>query len=564
MYVKGKKITNTVEMAKNTAEYIVARLVDLGITDCFVIPGDYSFSLDHALVGNKNLKYIGCANELNASYAADGYARERGAAILSTTYAVGELSAINGVMGAKAENNVIFHLVGTPPTTSQLGHKQVHHSLGDGVFDNFFALSAATACVSAIITPDNAVMEMDRIIHEAFKKRQPAYIALAFDHGLMPLTSKPAHNKTVANYVSQAKQLDLAISLIVQKITEAKKIVALPSIKLARFGVTDLALKVIEKLGVPFAIMPHDKSVICEHHSQYLGYYCGELSDKNVAKIMSQADLILDLGQMFWSDFNTGAFSAHLDLGKFLTLAPSFVSYQGTIINEVWLEELLEQLIEQLPHKEDFTSWHTPVNKVIGKPTEKITLESFYTRLLNFLQPHDICVVETGSTSLHFPSLPLPQKVTYHNQTLWGSIGWGTPATLGVALASRDKRVIFVTGEGSHQLTINELGTMGRYGIKPIIFCINNAGYTVERGLEINPDWEYDDLAEWQYAKLPEAMGCKNWLSCKVTTNIELETALHQAHEAEGGVYIELVVSKYDYNKTLNFYNEQIHAMYGI
>jgi hypothetical protein len=59
------------------------------------------------------VKWIGCANELNASYAADGYARIRGAAMLATTYGVGELSAINGVMG-KAERSLVFYVVGMP------------------------------------------------------------------------------------------------------------------------------------------------------------------------------------------------------------------------------------------------------------------------------------------------------------------------------------------------------------------------------------------------------------------------------------------------------------------
>ena len=38
-------------------------------------------------------------------------------------------------------------------------------------------------------------------------------------------------------------------------------------------------------------------------------------------------------------------------------------------------------------------------------------------------------------------------------QTLWGSIGWATPAVLGASLAAKSSRVILLTGEGSHQLT---------------------------------------------------------------------------------------------------------------
>ena len=94
-------------------EYAVDRLSKLGITDCFGVPGDYAFPFDDAISSHGSVQWLGYSNELNAAYAADGYARIRGASMLCTTYAVGELSALNGVMGAKAERSAIFHVVGT-------------------------------------------------------------------------------------------------------------------------------------------------------------------------------------------------------------------------------------------------------------------------------------------------------------------------------------------------------------------------------------------------------------------------------------------------------------------
>jgi indolepyruvate decarboxylase len=66
---------------------------------------------------------------------------DRGAAMLATTYGVGELSAINGVMGAKAERSLIFHVVGMPSYQHQRVGKIAHHTLGDGVFGNFVDIS---------------------------------------------------------------------------------------------------------------------------------------------------------------------------------------------------------------------------------------------------------------------------------------------------------------------------------------------------------------------------------------------------------------------------------------
>jgi hypothetical protein len=98
----------------SVADYIVERLATEGINHCFGVAGDYVFPICDWVDSSAKVKWIGCANELNASYAADGYARIRGAAMLVTTYGVGELSALNGVMGAKAERSLVFHVVGMP------------------------------------------------------------------------------------------------------------------------------------------------------------------------------------------------------------------------------------------------------------------------------------------------------------------------------------------------------------------------------------------------------------------------------------------------------------------
>ena len=161
------------------ADYIVQRLAREGITDCFGVAGDFAFKLDDAVARSEAIRWIGCSNELDAAYAADGYARVRGCSMLWTTYAVGELSALNGVMGAKAERSCVFHLVGMPTMRKQRVRQIVHHTLGDGEFQNFANISAQAACVSAVITPDNCAHEMERLIATARAESRPAYILVA-------------------------------------------------------------------------------------------------------------------------------------------------------------------------------------------------------------------------------------------------------------------------------------------------------------------------------------------------------------------------------------------------
>ena len=153
--VEKKPIVKKSAPQPTVADYIVRRLAREGITDCFGVAGDFAFKLNDAVARSETIRWIGCSNELDAAYAADGYARMRGCSMLMTTYAVGELSALNGVMGAKAERSCVFHLVGMPSMRNQRVGKIIHHTLGDGIFQNFANISAQAACVSAVITPDN-------------------------------------------------------------------------------------------------------------------------------------------------------------------------------------------------------------------------------------------------------------------------------------------------------------------------------------------------------------------------------------------------------------------------
>lgn len=81
-------------------DYLLDRLVDCGIDRLFGVPGDYNLQFLDRVIAHSALGWVGCANELNAAYAADGYARIKGAGALLTTYGVGELSALNGIAGS--------------------------------------------------------------------------------------------------------------------------------------------------------------------------------------------------------------------------------------------------------------------------------------------------------------------------------------------------------------------------------------------------------------------------------------------------------------------------------
>jgi indolepyruvate decarboxylase len=555
-----KAAESSTAKATTVIDYIVQRLADEGITDCFGVPGDYAFPVCDAVDRNPDIRWVGCSNELNAAYAADGYARVRGAAMLSTTYAVGELSAINGVMGAKAERSLVFHVVGMPSYQNQRLGRTMHHTFGDGVFGNFIDISARAACCHAVVNPDNCVIEMERVIAEARRNNQPAYIVVPSDYALAPVTPTEIGPVTLkSNEVS----LEKAVAAIAERVRDAKSIVAFPAFTLSRLGLQKEARQAIEALGCPFATTSMEKCIIDESHPQFAGLYAGAVSAEETRQVVEDADLVLDLGGISLNDETTAGFSGRLDPARFISIGLNDVRIGEQVFGNVRVADVLAALAKLQSPARPRKKTPEQAQRVPESPSDRITMGALYSRYAAFIRPGDSVVLESGSSSFGVAPMTLADDVQVHIQMLWGSIGWATGAAFGIALADPNRRTVLITGEGSHQLTANEIGNMGRYGADPIIFVLNNDGYMVERALEPYPDWSYNDLAKWRYADLPRALGCTDWITARVETLGELDAAMKAAREGKSGAYIEVIGGRMDMPKALAFAHTRLKELYG-
>ncbi|RDJ20002.1 alpha-keto acid decarboxylase family protein [Bosea caraganae] len=546
-------------MTLTVIEHVLERLKAIGIADVFGVPGDYAFPVNDAVCNDKAMRWIGCTNELNAAYAADGYARVKGMAALSTTYGVGELSAINGVAGAYAEHLPIFHLVGTPSLSVQKSRAAMHHTLGTGDFDLFRRMSEPVVCAHAVMTPQNVAFETERLIHAALFHRRPVYMAFPADCANQPVQGRA---EPIAMPTSDANTLDEATNAIASALDQAGSACVLPGILIARCGLRDAMQAMIDRSGLPFATMFMDKSALDERQAAYVGMYDGAIMTEEVRDFVEGCDQVLAIGTLA-SDFNTGAFTARLDPGRTIGIGHHHVRVGGKTFANVELGDVLVALAGKLAKRRWKTIPAAPTGERPGGGSDPITAEALYPRWESFLKPGDTLVAETGTASMGLGFAHLPAGATFHNQTLWGSIGWATPAAVGAAAAAPGRRTILVTGEGSHQLTAQEIGQFGRLGLKPIIFVLNNNGYLIERLLCKDPAIAYNDLAPWRYTELPHALGCDGWFTARVTTCAELDAALAEAENASGGVYIEVVTDTYAASKLAIKLHDSIESLYA-
>jgi indolepyruvate decarboxylase len=530
-------------MAPTVIQHVLGRLKQIGITDVFGVPGDYSFPVNDAICLDPALRWIGCCNELNAAYAADGYARIKGVGALCTTYGVGELSALNGVAGACAEHLPLFHLVGAPSMRVQAARAVMHHTLGDGEYGFFKTMTEPVVCASAVMTPQNVAAETERLIAAALYHRRPVYMAFPADLAEQPVLSAA---QPLPLPRSDPATLAAVVDAILRALDGATRACFLPGFLVARAGLQPVMRAVIEAAGRPFATMLLDKSILSERHPLYIGIYDGGLMNDAVRDYVEGCGCVIAVGAVM-SDLNTGAFTARLEQARTISIGLHHTRVGEKQFFNVEIGDVLTSLAARLSRAPAPDGLPVPRNEdVRGGGGDPITAETLYPRWAHFLRPDDILIAETGTISMGLGFAHLPEGANFYNQTLWGSIGWATPAALGAALAAPDRRTVLVTGEGAHQMTAQEIGQFARLGLRPVIFVLNNAGYLIERLLCRQPEIAYNDLASWSYAALPQALGCAGWFTTRATTCGELDAAMEVAGRGERAAYIEIVTGAYE------------------
>jgi indolepyruvate decarboxylase len=547
-------------MSETVIEYVLRRLKDIGVDHIFSVAGDYAFPIDDAIVNHPGIEYVACCNELNAGYAADGYARVHGVGALCTTYGVGELSAINAVAGSYAENVPIIHITGMPAMPVQKVRAPVHHTLGNGEFDLFKNMADSVVRASAILTPQNAAYETERLIAAALHQRGPVYMAIPSDLADKPVVSQAP---PLDQPFSDRSSLDTAVTAITEALGSAETACVLPGILAARLGLRDAVQSFIDASGLPFATMFGDKSVLNEQQGAYIGMYDGRLMDPDVRALVESCEHVVCIGTML-TDFNSGAFTSNLDQARTIDIGHHHTRVGSRFFTSVEMGDVLSELSQRVSKRTMPITIHpATLGPVNGDGDMQITAEALYSRCERFFRPDDIIITETGTSSMGLAFAHLPKGVQWLNQTLWGSIGWATPAAFGAAVADPRRRLILVTGEGSHQLTAQEISQFGRRGLKPIVFVLNNNGYLIERMLCKDGSMAYNDLAPWNYTALPHALGCNDWYTARVTNCGELDEAMKSAEQGDKAAYIEVVTDTYAAPPLTMKMHENIGSLYS-
>jgi pyruvate decarboxylase len=417
---------------------------------------------------------------------------------------------------------------------------------------------------------DDAHELVDKAISTSIAQSKPVYISISCNLAAIPhpnfksvplpysMTQGPDPRKLfgIGNLTTNKLSLEAAVETVAELLNNSVKPVLVAGPKL-RFSKANEAFEALATAcGYATAIMPSAKGQFPENHPNFIGTYWGAVSSVYTAEIVESSDKYLFAGPVF-NDYSSVGYSLLIKKDNLISLEPDRVKIGngpsfGCVLMKDFLEALVKKIKKNTTSFDNYSRMYVPQSVPLKqKQNEPLKTVNLFKHIQGMLTKDSAVIAETGDSWFNCQKLKLPEGCTYEFQMQYGSIGWAVGATLGYAQGNKAKRVIACIGDGSFQVTAQDVSTMIRYGQKSIIFLLNNGGYTIE--VEIH-DGPYNIIKNWNYTALVEAFAnCEgNVWTCKVRTEEELEEAIAATHtKADSLCFIEVILHKDDTSKEL-------------
>ncbi len=506
-------------MPKTTTvgQYLIHRIQELGVGHVFGVPGDYVLGFYDMLV-ESDLRLVGTCTESGAGFAADAYARVSGLGVVCITYCVGGLNALNSVAGGYAEKSPMVVISGAPGLGERDSSPLLHHKVRDFT-TQLEIFEKVTVASVAIEEPSSAPRLIDETLAACIRQMRPVYIELPRDivdkRCPAPQPWKPRR------LVSDKPVLQEAVAEAAEMLRAAKRPVILAGVEIHRFGLQNTLLKLVEKLGCPVAATLLGKSVITENHPQYIGIYEGAMGREDVCRRVESADCVLILGA-FMTDINLGIDTANLEVARTINATSERIGIKHHLYEDVKLKHFIDALSNaKLGPKRTFKFKHAAPKAYRAKKYAPMTIGRFFQRINEELHENTVVICDIGDSLFGAADLTIHRRTEFLSPAYYTSMGFAVPAAIGAQMGKPKLRPIVFVGDGAFQMTGQELSTIAKEGLNPVIFVLNNKGYSTERFIADGP---YNDIHDWAFDKIPQIL--RAGFGCEVHTESDLEDAL--------------------------------------
>ena len=529
---------------------LIRRLEEAGLKHIFGIPGDYVLGFYDMLI-ESNLEVIGTCTEIGAGFAADAYARVNGLGAMCVTYCVGGLNALNAVAGAYAEKSPLIVISGAPGLSERKHSSLLHHAVRD-YHTQLQIYEKVTIAAEALEDTGSIARQIDESIELCQRYKRPIYFELPRD--IVELPCKPVKPWVHDTIKSDKQALQEAVAEAATMLNAARRPVILGGVEIHRFGLQNQLTRLVEGSSIPIASTLLGKSIISEMHPQYLGVYEGGMGEEKIRHAVESADCLLILGA-FMTDVNLGIYTARLDESRAINATSERITIKHHHYKDIQLGDFIMDLTRALS---DNQSQRRTAGNRSGVPPRKTrpfkiqpdkpcSVRRLFERMNEFIDEGNIVICDIGDSLFGAAELTIHRKTEFISPAFYTSMGFAVPAAIGTQVNKKNLRPLVFVGDGAFQMTGMELSTIARYGLNPIVFVLNNKGYTTERFIREGP---YNDIHDWAYHLVPQILQ-KGW-GCEVRTEGELEEALLTAHSNINSFsLINIHLDKLDHSRAL-------------
>lgn len=525
-------------MTVTIADYIILRLKQLGVDTLFGIPGTSCAAVFDS-ASKHRLATVVNSSELDAGYAADGYARMRGLGAVCVSYGVGTLSLINTVAGAFAERAPVIVVNGGPSAADLWRERRFgvlfSHSTGRTLTD-LTLFREVTTYAGRIERPVDAPGFIDHALATALREQRPVYIEVPADlwasRCANPVGDIDFARAPIGNEAELARQL-------VTLLGKAARPAILLGEEIGRYDLAEHALRLVTGSGISWATTLLAKTVLAENTAGFAGVYDSDLAPKPVARLLEESDCLLALGCTFGVDHSKLLTSRYAHI---VSVADGWCRIGDTAPQRTELTTMLPLLaagFATAPMMENSSSAPAPSFEsrrpwVPQSAGDELTHEQLYRTIDRHLDASWIVVHDTCLGSYPAADLNVKGSKAFVCCPVWLSIGHSIGAAIGVGMAD-NRRPLVICGDGGFQITAQGLSTLAQQRIPALVIVIDNGLYAIEQYL-IDPAWfktttkaplSYVGLHRWDYPSLARAMGFE--YAFEVSNEAQLDAGLIEA-----------------------------------
>ncbi len=551
------------------SDYIFLFLAAKGIKHAFMLPGGGAMHLVDSLGRSQDIEYLCPRHEQAASIAAEGYYRasNRIAAVVVTT-GPGGTNTLTGIIGQWLDSIPCIYISG------QLKRKMIISALpnlrlrqlGDQEINIVDIVTPVTKYAMTVMEPERIKYHLEKAFYLATHGRPgPVWLDMPLD-----IQASEIEPSKLPDYDEKEDRISFDTDLIrkqvgelLTRIKKAERPVLLAGYGVRIAGADKLFLELAEKLNVPVltAICGHD--LIWSDHPLFFGRpgICG---DRIGNIVVQNSDFFLSLGARLGIrqvSYNTEAFAraayrAIVDIDSAELHKPTLFPHMRVHADaRMFIEEMLAQVGNgQLEAKRQWLDWCRESKSTLpsilqDNPSndEYVNSYVFADVLFKLLKPGSLVVTGNGTAYTGtFQVMNLKEDVRIFTNQGCASMGYDIPATIGACIARNKGQVILITGDGSIQMNIQELGTIAFHKLPIKIFVLNNEGYLAQR---ITQDTYFEgrytgsDRKDGVYypniSRVAEAFGLK---TVKLDNEDNLSNKIQQVLDMPGPVLCEVLM----------------------